>query len=62
MKQILKTPKSKFIRLMCKKCENEQVIYNKVASVVKCTKCDEILAEPTGGEALVRGKVVQNLT
>ena len=62
MKQILQTPKSNFVRVICKKCKNEQIIYNKVATYVKCLKCGEVLAEPTGGEAFVKGKLMQSLT
>ena len=42
--------KSKFIKVKCK-CGNEQTIFGSVASVVKCTGCDAILARPTGGRA-----------
>lgn len=61
MKQIIQTPKSKFMRVACKKCKNEQFIYNKLASVAKCLKCGEVLAEPTGGEAFVKGKIIESL-
>lgn len=62
MKQIISMPKSKFIKILCKKCKNEQVIYNKASTVVKCLKCGEELVNPTGGEAHIKGKVIQTLT
>lgn len=46
---------------MCKKCRNEQVIYNKAATVVVCTNCGEELAKPTGGEVAVSAKVLEVL-
>lgn len=52
-------PKSKFMRIVCKKCKNEQIIFSKVATVVKCFKCGEVLAEPSGGEARILGKVLE---
>jgi small subunit ribosomal protein S27e len=55
----IQMPKSKYMRVICKKCKSDQMIYNKVATVVKCNKCGEILAEPTGGEASILGKVVE---
>jgi small subunit ribosomal protein S27e len=58
-RNLVTLPKSKFVRVVCKKCKNEQVIFSKVANVVKCLKCGEILAEPTGGEARIRGKVLE---
>ena len=55
-------PESRFLRVMCKKCKNDQVIYNKAATVVKCLKCGEELALPTGGEALINGKILEVLS
>jgi small subunit ribosomal protein S27e len=49
---------SKFLKVKCKKCKNEQVIYEKPASVVKCLVCGEILAEPRGGKADIKTNVL----
>jgi len=48
--------------VMCKKCKHDQIIYNKVATVVKCLKCGEELAVPCGGEAEIKGKVLEVLS
>jgi len=58
-RNLVTLPKSKFARVVCKKCKNEQVIFTKIATVVKCSNCGEILAEPTGGEAIIKGKVLE---
>lgn len=50
-------PKSKFLKVKCKKCRNEQIIFNKAATVVKCLVCESVLAEPTGGMADVKTKI-----
>ncbi len=42
---------SRFLRVKCEKCKNEQVIFEKTASVVKCLVCGEVLARPGGGKA-----------
>jgi len=47
---------SKFLKVKCK-CGKEQVIFEKPASVVKCLKCGEVLAEPRGGKGNVKAKV-----
>ena len=47
-----------FMKLKCK-CKNQQVIFSKPSSVVKCLVCGEVLAEPTGGKARVR-KMTEN--
>ena len=58
---IVENPKSKFIRVTCSKCKNEQVVFNKPATEVKCLVCDEVLVAPTGGKGVIRGKIVQIL-
>ncbi|MEK6887809.1 MAG: 30S ribosomal protein S27e, partial [Candidatus Aenigmatarchaeota archaeon] len=30
----MESPKSKFLKVKCKKCRNEQIIFNKTATVV----------------------------
>lgn len=54
-------PRSKFVKVTCRKCRNEQVIFNKVSTVVKCLKCQNELATPTGGDAEIKGKVTKSL-
>ncbi len=61
MKQISRMPTSKFLRVVCKKCKNEQTIFNKASIVVKCTNCGEVLAIPTGGEVEVSAKVLESM-
>ena len=56
------TPKSRFLRVKCPNCGNIQIIFNKAVTIVKCLKCGEVLAEPTGGKARIHGEVVEVLT
>jgi small subunit ribosomal protein S27e len=62
MKDFVQMPKSKYMRVICKKCKSDQMLYNKIASVVKCNKCGAVLAEPTGGQARILAKVVEVLS
>ncbi len=55
-------PKSKFLRVACRKCKNEQVVFSKAATLVKCMKCDAELVVPAGGESEIKGKVLQQLS
>lgn len=48
----------KFVKVKCEKCKNEQIIFDKSASRVKCLVCGELLAESTGGKARIKGKVL----
>lgn len=51
---------SKFMKVRCKECSNEQVVFSHSTMRVKCLKCNAILMEPTGGKAvLVGGEVVE---
>lgn len=61
MKGVAPKPKSKFLKIVCSKCNNEQIIYNKASTSVKCLVCGETLATPTGGKAKVNSKVVRVL-
>jgi small subunit ribosomal protein S27e len=49
---------SKFIKVKCEKCKNEQMVFEKAASQVKCLVCGEVLAEPTGGKVRLNVKPV----
>ncbi|MFH1631092.1 MAG: 30S ribosomal protein S27e [Candidatus Aenigmatarchaeota archaeon] len=51
----------RFIRIKCEQCKNEQVIFNKTSTEIKCLVCNTILAKPTGGTAKVMAKIIQEL-
>ncbi len=52
-------PESKFVKVKCEECGNEQDIFNKPAEPVKCTVCNEVLADNTGGKANIKAKVLK---
>ncbi len=52
---------SKFLKVKCKKCKNEQVVFEKSASPVKCLVCGEVLAEPTGGKSKIKSDNVSEV-
>jgi len=51
----------KYLKVQCK-CGNEQVVFSHVTSIVKCGGCKEPLAHPSGGAAVIHGKVVAELS
>jgi len=53
---------SKFTKVRCTKCKNEQIIFNKATTKVKCLVCQEILAEPAGGKATIKADVLEILS
>ncbi|MCB9362801.1 30S ribosomal protein S27e [Candidatus Woesearchaeota archaeon] len=54
-------PTSKFIKIRCPKCRNEQIMFGKASSQVKCLVCGKVLAEPAGGKAKVKARVLEVL-
>ena len=58
---LMPKPRSKFLRVKCPDCGNEQITFDSVATVVKCNVCDGVLAEPSGGKAKIRGEVINTL-
>lgn len=57
----IKEPTSKFIKIRCSKCKNEQIVFGKSTSVVKCLVCGRILTEPTGGKSRVKSRILEVL-
>ena len=53
--------RGKFLRVKCKKCKNEQVIFNKASTKVRCLVCETLLADPRGGIAEIKTKVMKEL-
>jgi len=45
----------KFIKVKCE-CKNEQMIFDRPATVIKCLVCDKVLAKPTGGKLVIKAK------
>ena len=58
---MIKEPNSKFIKVRCAKCKNEQVIYGKASSKVNCLVCGSALAAPTGGKTKVKARILEVL-
>ena len=54
-------PRSKFLRVQCPECGNEQTVFSSVASVVKCTICGKELALPTGGKSKLLSDKVKEI-
>ena len=54
-----KTPESKFIKVRCRDCENEQVLFDRASTEVSCHICGSKLAVPHGGKAKIKGEVLE---
>lgn len=51
--------RSKFLRVKCTDCGNEQIVFNCCASQVKCLVCEKILGSPRGGKTVFEAEVVE---
>ncbi len=58
---MIKEPNSKFIKIRCPKCKNEQIIFGKTATIIKCLVCEKVLAEPTGGKSKIKARILEVL-
>jgi len=59
--KIIREPTSKFIKVRCPKCKNEQIIFGKSAINIKCLVCGKILAEPSGGKSRIKSRILEVL-
>ncbi len=51
-----------FIKVSCRDCGNESIMFDRAATVVNCSVCGATLARPAGGRAnLVGGTLVEHL-
>ena len=57
----IKEPTSKFIKIRCPECKNEQIMFGKTSSKVDCLVCGKVLAEPSGGKSRVKARVLEVL-
>jgi len=60
-KKALKETNSKFIKIRCPKCKNEQIMFGKASTMVNCLVCGKVLAEPTGGKSRVKARILEVL-
>lgn len=56
--KLIPRPKSVFLRVKCPNCGNEQIIFSHAANKVKCNVCGTVLAEPSGGKAVIKGEII----
>jgi small subunit ribosomal protein S27e len=53
--------RSRFLKVKCADCGNEQVIFSNAASKIKCLVCEKQMADSTGGKTDVKAQVVSVL-
>ncbi len=51
--------RSRFVKVKCPDCENEQVVFENASSTVNCVVCSKVLASPAGGKAEIQAEVLE---
>ena len=60
-KPVFREPTSRFIKVRCSKCKNEQIIFGKPSTIVTCLVCNKTIAEPTSGKGNIKARVLEVL-
>ena len=55
--KVIPKPRSRFLRIKCPDCGNEQFVFSNATTPGHCNVCGAILAEPSGVNAKVKGEV-----
>ena len=61
-KMLIPQPKSRFLRVKCLNCGNQQIVFGCSATDVHCLVCDKILLQSTGGKARILTKILEVLS
>lgn len=52
---------NEFLKIKCADCGNEQITFKKAATKVTCNVCGATLVVPKGGNAEIKGEIVEVL-
>lgn len=50
-KILIPQPKSRFLKVICKVCDAENIVFSHATFPVRCKVCGTLLVKPTGGKA-----------
>ncbi len=54
---LIPEPNSKFLKINCKECEKENILYSHASTSVTCKSCGNVISESTGSKARIIGKI-----
>jgi small subunit ribosomal protein S27e len=58
---VLQNTKGNFLKVKCMDCGNQQVVFDRAASVVQCIICGKTLVKPKGGKSQITSQIVEVL-
>lgn len=59
---MVKVSNSRFVRIVCVRCGNKQIVYGKSSTRIKCMKCNKLLIKTSGGKVKIRAVVKEVLS
>jgi small subunit ribosomal protein S27e len=60
-KVLIPMPRSRFVKVRCPSCGNEQVVFDHATFPSRCLVCGTVLVVPSGGKAKILGEIVRIL-
>ncbi|MHA1328602.1 MAG: 30S ribosomal protein S27e [Promethearchaeota archaeon] len=61
-RELIPQPRSRFLRVKCLNCGNQQIVFGCAATDVKCLVCGKLLLQSTGGKARILTKILEVLS
>jgi small subunit ribosomal protein S27e len=58
---LIPEPNSKFLKVNCKECEEENIVYSHASTPITCKSCGNTITKPTGSKAQIIGKISETL-
>lgn len=52
-------PRSSFLKVRCNQCSNEQIVFEKPASNIKCRVCGKLIVKSTGGKGKFLAEILE---
>ena len=60
--ELIPQPNSRFLRVKCLNCGNQQIIFGCSATDVQCLVCGKTILQSTGGKARILTKILEVLS
>ena len=58
---MVRSDKGRFVKVICFRCGNNQIVYGKASTNVKCFKCNKLLVKSSGGKTKIKTLVSEVL-
>lgn len=55
---LIPKPNSKFQKVRCAECEEENTLFSHATTAVTCKSCGNLISESTGSKAIIKGKIL----